>query len=451
MEAKPMRRRTFLALSAGAAIGLAAEGVAPLPTGRAQGANGRVVVGVMGIRGRGMQLAAELAHRPDAEVAYLCDVDSRLFPNAVKSIEQAQGRGPKTVTDFRRILEDEAVDALVNATPDHWHAIPTIMACQAGKDVYVEKPVSHNIWEGRKMVEAARRHGRIVQVGLQNRSAPYVQAAVEYLRAGKLGDVHLIRVLNMKEREAVPARNDEPAPDGVDYDMWLGPAPKRPFNPNRFHYAWHWFWDYSGGDIINDGVHQMDIARWLAGTQYPRSVVATGGKYGFDDAQETPDTQHVLYEYDRMTMTFELTLWTPYMKKTPPEIRDSDRFPNWLFSATRVEVYGTNGLMMMGRHGGGWQVFGTDWTAEPSVPGRQSLGQHFDDFIECIKSRNRPNADIEDGHLSTVLCHLGNISYRVGARKLRFDAEAEAFKNDADANALLRRTYRKPWVVPEKV
>ncbi|MFQ6098799.1 MAG: Gfo/Idh/MocA family oxidoreductase, partial [Armatimonadota bacterium] len=235
-----------------------------------------------------------------------------------------------------------------------------------------------------------------------------------------------------------------------DYDMWLGPAPRRPFNPNRFHYAWHWFWDYSGGDIINDGVHQMDIARWLIGSKCPRSVVATGGKHAYDDAQETPDTQHVLFDFDRLTMTFELTLWTPYMKKTPWDFRNTDEFPNWTFNATRVEVYGTNGLMMMGRHGGGWQVFGTDWKEAASAPGRRPLAQHLDDFFECIKSRRRPNADIEEGHLSTVLCHLGNISYRVGGRRLDFDADTESFLDDKHANRLLKRTYRRPWVVPEK-
>ena len=448
MSDKAMNRRGFLR---SAALGIAATSPLLAPAQRVLGANERFVVGIMGAKGRGLALAQELGKRADVEIAYLCDVDSRLFDRAPQAIEAVTSKRPKTTMDFRHILDDKDVDALVNATPDHWHAIPTIMACQAGKDVYVEKPISHNIWEGRKMVEAARKYNRVVQVGLQNRSAPYVRGAIDYLQAGNLGDVHLVRVLNMKTRSAVPPKPDEPTPEGVDYDMWLGPAPKRAFNPNHFHYSWHWFWDYSGGDIINDGVHQMDLARWMVGLKYPKSVYATGGKYAYDDAQETPDTQHVLFDYDGMTMTFELTLWTPYMKKISPQVRDSDLLPDWPFCATRIEVYGTKGLMMMGRHGGGWQVFGTDDKELTRMYGRHPIVEHLDDFFACIKSRQRPNGDIEEGHMSTVLCHLGNISYRVGGRKLYFDAETETFAGDKEANQLVKRVYRKPWVIPEKV
>ncbi|HIE51298.1 MAG TPA: twin-arginine translocation signal domain-containing protein [Armatimonadetes bacterium] len=442
-----MNRRQFLKTSLGAAV---AAGTAPFAPGTL-GANEKFVVGVMGVGGRGRHLAGELARRPEVEIAYVCDVDSRLFSKILPTVERLQGKRPQTTMDFRRILDDRDVDVLFIATPDHWHALPTILACQAGKDVYVEKPIAHNVWEGRKMVEAARKYKRIVQVGTQNRSAPYVQAAVEYLRSGKLGEVHLVRVLNMKKRPSIGHKKDEPVPPGVDYDMWLGPAPKRPFNPNRFHYAWHWFWDYSGGDIVNDGVHQMDIARWLIGRRYPQSIYATGGKFFFDDDQETPDTQHVLYDYDRLTMTFELTLWTPYLKKTPWDFRNTDQFPHWLFNATRIEVYGTKGLMIMGRHGGGWQVFGPEGKEMAAQPGRRPLNHHLDNFFACLKSRQRPNADLEEGHLSTLLCHLGNISYRLGGRKLVFDAQTETFLNDEEANRLLKRTYREPYVVPDKV
>lgn len=450
MNAEPISRRRFLSTSTGAALG-AAVGVSLLPSTRALGANERFVVALVGCGGRGRFLAERLLERGDVEIAYLCDPDSRLFDQAAKTVEGGQGKRPQTTTDFRRALDDDQVDALFNATPDHWHAIPTIMACQAGKDVYVEKPASHNIWEGRKMVEAARKYQRIVQLGTQNRSAPYVKAAVDYIRSGELGDVHLVRVINMKMRSNIGHKEDQPVPEGVDYDMWLGPAPMRPFNPNRFHYAWHWFWDYSGGDIINDGVHQMDVARWLIGKDYPKAVVTTGGKFFFDDDQQTPDTQMVHYDYDDMTMTFELTLWTPYMKKTPWDFRETDEFPNWRYSATRVELYGTRGLMMMSRHGGGWQVFGPDWEEVASGPGRRPLSHHLDNFFECVRSRRLPNADIEEGHLSTVLCHLGNISYRLGGRKLKFDGATETFGDDREANRLVKRKYRKPWVIPNRV
>jgi predicted dehydrogenase len=370
---------------------------------------------------------------------------------AAKVAEKAQGVAPKTVMDFRRTLEDADVDALVVATPDHWHAVPTILGCQAGKDVYVEKPVSHNIWEGRKMVQAARRYERIVQVGTQTRSAPYAAQAADYIRSGQLGDVHYVRVLNMKWRDSIGKRADEPVPDGVDYDLWLGPAPQRPFNPNRFHYAWHWYWDYSGGDIINDGVHQLDLARWLIGKSYPKSVVATGGELHFDDDQETPDTQCVHFDFGDCVMVFEQALWAPYMKKEAWEHRDLDEFPNWTFDSTQVEVYGSKNLMFIGRHGGGFQVFDADWKPIVETPGKHPHLPHLDDFFECCRTRQTPHAEIEEGHKSTVLCHLGNLSYRVGGRRLSFDPASERLIDDDEANALTKRVGREPWSIPERV
>jgi len=445
-----VNRRHFLRDSVGAAAGASALVAARRVPARTAWPNETVIVGVMGIRGRGNWLARHFASRPDVEVAYLCDVDSTLFASRSKTVEQAQGRAPKTVTDVRRVLDDPDVDALVIATPDHWHALGTILACQAGKDVYVEKPASHSIWEGRKMVEAARNHKRVVQLGTQTRSAPYAQHAIEYLRSGKLGSIHLVRCFNMKTRGQVAKRNDETVPKGFDYDRWLGPVPMRPYNRNYVH-SWNWFWDFSGGDIVNDGIHHMDLARWVVGKPHPKSVVATGGVFHLKDAAETPDTQSVQYEYDGLTLEFILTLWTPYMKKTAIEIRESDTFPNWPFNATKVEIYGTKGVMMLGRHGGGWQVFAEDWKGEPFEYGRQPSPAHIENFIQCIRTRKRPNADIEEGHLSTLLCHLGNISYRVGNRKLFFDSKTETFIDDPEANRLVKRTYREGYVIPEKV
>ena len=288
-------RRHFLFGSLAAVAG----GLAPKPS---RSASETVVLGFMGVRGRGRDLIKYFAKRSDVEIAYLADVDSRLLAERAAEVESLRGHRPKTVQDFRRVLDDKSVDALVIATPDHWHALATIWACQAGKDVYVEKPTSHSIWESRKMVEAARKHDRVVQVGAQCRSAPYMTAALEYLQSGKLGDVHFVKVFNSKPRSTIGNLPDKPVPAGVDYDMWLGPAPMRPFNENHFHYAWHWFWNYSGGDLINDGVHQLDLARWCIGRKHPRSVYSTGGIHFFKDAQETPDTQIVTWDYDGLTM-----------------------------------------------------------------------------------------------------------------------------------------------------
>ena len=449
----PTRRGFLRRTASGAALGA----VSLIGT-RAFGANDKIVCGFMGLGGRSRQLVDHVAKNGTATIAYVADCDTRRLATPVKTVEKLFGAKPKAVSDFRKILDDKTVDVLFSPTPDHWHALSTILACQAGKDVYVEKPVSHNAWEGRQMVRAARKYKRIVQIGTQNRSAPYAKAAADYIRSGKLGDVHLCRVVNMKTRGAVAKQPDGTPPEGVNYDMWLGPAPKRPFNPNSFHYRWHWFWDFSGGDIINDGIHQMDVARWLIGRDLPASVVCNGGKFHTKDAQETPDTQHVLYDYGDLTLTFELTLWTPYIKKTPGGMRDKDMFPNWLFGATRVEVYGSKGAMMFGRHGAGWQVFTSpkfnpynNWVVAAEQHGRKPGDAHVANFFDCVRSRKLPNADVEPVHLSTMLCHLGNISHRVGGQKLAFDAKTERFTNSDEANKLLKRVGRSPWLIPEEV
>ncbi len=439
-----INRRRFLAGSAAASLAVTSAVHA--------GSRDRAfIVGMMGTGGRGtFLLREELLKRPNVEVRYLCDVDAGRLAEAANLVEATTGRRPVTVSDFRRILDDRDVNVFFNCTPDHWHALPTILACQAGKDVYVEKPASHTPWEGLKMVEAARKYERIVQLGTQTRSGRYSQHAVDFLRAGKIGNIHLVRVFNMKNRPPVPAVEDTPTPDGVDYDTWLGPAPKRPFNPNHFHYKWHWFWEYSGGDIINDGIHQIDAARMLIGREYPKAVFATGGKLAMKDAQETPDTQIATWEYDDLIMTFELTLWTPHMQKTPWGFRETDGFPDWRFNATRIEVHGTKGMMLFGRHGGGWQAWNPDGKEIGSSPGRHPHPPHLDNFFACVASRRRPNADIEIGHRSTLLSQYANISYRLGGRRLVIDPDTER-TDDADANAMLKRTYREPWVIPDVV
>src|SRR2546425_1310173 len=444
-------RRSFLKRGTQGGLGAAIGICSLVSSSRAVPASDKVVVGVMGVGGRGTFLATLFASRPDVEIAYICDVDSSKLGGAAKGVEELTTKRPKSVGDFRRMLDDRQVDAIINATPEHWHGLGTILACQAGKDVYVEKPASHNIWEGRKMVEAARKYKRVVQVGMQNRSAPYGRSAQEHIRAGKLGSIHLVRVFNMLNRETIQKTADTPVPAGLDWDMYLGPAAARPFNP-----VWRKrvFWDLDGGNITDDGVHQLDLARSIIGKSYPKSVHHAGGNLFFKDVAETPDTMLVTYEYDTLTLVFEASWWTPYMKKTPQHIRDGDLLPDWFpCNATRIEIYGTKGMMLVGRHGGGWQIYDAEGQKDLFEYGHHTKMQmaHVENFVNCIHSRKQPNADIEEGHVSASLCHLANISYRVGNRRLEFHAAAGTFVNDKEADRYLKRSYRKPWVIPENV
>jgi len=403
----------------------------------------------MGLGGRGTYLAEKFAQRPDVEIAYLCDPNTRRFARAREVVEEAQETRPKMVQDFRIILDDKNVDALINATPDHWHALGTIMACQAGKDVYVEKPMAHNIFEGRKMIEAARKYKRVVQVGMQSRSAAYSSRAKEYVQSGKLGDIYIVRVFNMMQHPKQSEVPNQPVPEGFDYDMWCGPAPKLPYNPAR---RWLNQWEYSVGPIPGDLIHQLDMSRFLLNDiPYPKTVSHAGGVKALKDGREIPDTQMVTYEYGQLTLMVEAALWTPYMKKIPGNIRDSDQFPDWQFCSTKVEILGTKGFMYYGRHGGGWQAYDSNGELVHSEYGRQGDKEHQDNFIDCIRTRKRPNADVETGHKSVLLCHMANISYRVGNLKLEFDPQTETFMNCDEANKYIKRRYREPWVVPDNV
>lgn len=458
----PLSRRDFLNCSAATAATLttlaAARGESAAPANAASparagtAANSKIVVGMMGTGGRGRWLITEdLCKRSNVEIACVCDPDQARLAAAVKDVETRTGRKPEAVGDFRRMLEMKHIDAIFNATPDHWHALGTIMACQAGKDVYVEKPASHTPWEGRKMVEAARKYGRVVQLGTQTRSGPYTIAAREFLDSGKIGRIHLVRVRNLKRVEPVPVQPNGKPPANINYDMWVGPAPLREFNASRFHYNWHWVWDYSGGDIINDGIHQIDAARYLIGKDYPKSIWSGGGKLADQDAKETPDTQIAVWDFGDCMMQFELALWTPQMKKLDWIIRDTDQMPDWLFNAMTIEIQGTDGMMLFERHGGGWQAWDKDDKLIGQEGGRHPHGPHIDNFFECVQNRGKPNADIEEGHRSTLLAQMANISCRLDGRKLKFDDKTETFAGDAEANAFLKREYRVPWVVPETV
>ncbi len=452
-----LNRREFLSRTKKTSLGLAA-GVTILGNAgsvRAAPAADQVVLAAVGVRGRGSSLATGFLARGDCRYAYVCDVDSKLFESRAKTIAQQQaGKMPECVQDFRRALDDKSVDAIIVATPDHWHAPATVLGCQAGKDVYVEKPASHSCWEGRKMVEAARKYNRIVQVGTQNRSAPYNMAAKKFIDDGKLGKIHMCRIYNQKSWGNHPIVADSPTPAGLNWDMWNGPAPEHPYNA-AYHRYWNHIWRYSGGDIANDASHQIDLARWLLGVDIPKAAYSTGGRFASDGAAETPDTHVAVWDFDRLVVTFELTLYTAYMLKSDGVLRDSDIFPHWPQNATRIEIYGTEGLMIVGRHGGGWQVFVRPKNRAPVVKeqmyGRFPDPPHKENFVRCIRSRQLPNADVQQGHLSALMIHYANISYRTGGQKLVIDRETEQIVDNPEAMKLFKRQYRKPWVIEETI
>ncbi len=447
-----INRRHFLNQSAQKITALSAGATILTSAQKAVSASEKIVIGCIGTGGRGKALTRGFANFPEVEIAYLCDVDSERegVSELATKLENNQGRRPKFVQDMRYILDDPAVDVVLIATNDHWHGLAEVWACQAGKDVYVEKPISHNIWEGRKMVEAARKYKRVVQCGTQNRSAPYNQKAKDYIESGKLGTIHLCKVYNLKGGKPFHIGPDQPTPANLDWDLWLGPAPKRPFNPD-VRDGWKLFWDYTAGDLADDGAHQLDLARWLIGKDLPTRVHSTGGTYPFNDDRQVPATLVTTYDYGDLVMTFELTQYANYMSKTDDDIRNGDLFPYWPQNATRIELYGTEGMMIVGRHGGGWQVFTGRGKVVAQEYGRVPDHLHKQNFLDCIRSRKQPNADIAIGHYSACLIHLASIALRVGeGSTLDFDPEKERF-NDRRANQLLKRKYRKPYVIPERV
>jgi len=364
----------------------------------------RIRIVLMGVRGRGRSLTQAFAAQPDVDVAYVCDVDSTVVEPALQLIEKSGRPRPPVVSDIRRCLDDRSVDAIVMGTPLHWHAPGTILACAAGKDVYVEKPVSHNIREGRLMVEAARRHQRIVQAGTQLPSLPVTQRFQQYVESGRLGRVLMAKVWNVQLRRNIGRKPDEPVPAGLDYDIWTGPLPPLPFNRNRFHSTVNWHWHYGCGDIGNDGVHQLDIARRALQVGLPRSVSGMGRKIYFDDDQQTPDTMNLTFDYGDKLLQYGQRLWNPYGL----EACDNG-----------VAVYGDRAVAQFGHFRGkpwGFRVFDdkNQLVHEDQHEGGSIDVPHARDFLDCVKSRRRPRVEIEDGHLSTALAHLGNIVARTG-------------------------------------
>jgi predicted dehydrogenase len=410
-------------------------------------ASERVRVGVMGAGGRALSLIQTFASNPEVDIVAIADVDeSRLGPG-VTAAAKLQGREPRVEKDFRRLIDNKTIDALVIGTPDHWHAIPTILACQAGKDVYVEKPDSHNIVEGIRMVAAMRRHNRIVQMGSQHRSTIRLQSAMEFVQSGKLGKVHVAKAWESTKQGAIGFPKDSEPPTGVDYDMWIGPATKRPFNVNRFHGKWRWLYDFGTGDLGNDGVHRLDMAVALLQSActaqgekpvgLPTTVFANGGKWHFDDAQEFPDTMQVNYQFgtgmNSKLLTYEMRIWAPYSYLGEPE---------------GSAVFGDRGYLVIGNNR--WLAYGRGGEVLGQAEGDSHEKPHVQNFIDCIKSRAKPFCDLETvGHPASVLCHAGNISARVG-RMLTLDPASESFVGDAEANELrVRKEYRKPWLLPE--
>jgi predicted dehydrogenase len=446
--------------------------------------NEKLGVAVIGVRHRGGAHVAAFTARKDTEILWIADVDQTVGNTKVEEIGRLQGRRPRFTQDMREVLNDPSVDIVSIATPNHWHALASIWAMQHGKDVYVEKPVSHNISEGRRMVEAARKYNRICQAGIQSRSM--TREAIQFLHDGKLGDVKLAHGLCYKPRASIGPRGDYPIPSGIDYDLWLGPASRSPSRRPQFHYDWHWQWPYGNGDLGNQGVHEMDVARWGLGTSaLPDGVVSYGGRFGYDDAGDTPNTQVVVHTYGDKTLIFEVR-----------GLKTRD------YRSTRIGVIfeGSNGSMVInsyafGNYRHGAAVFSKDGKLIRQFSGLDEQA-HFDNFIKAVRSRNVSdlNADILDGHISSALCHLGNISYRLGSQvsfadarhqleslnkraevmatfdrtmqqlkdnhvdvdktklqwgqRLAFDSTTEQFEANSAADEMLTRDYREPYAVP---
>jgi predicted dehydrogenase len=412
--------------------------------------NDTVRVCCVGVRSQGQGHLRAYGRMQNVEVAAICDVDESILQQRIAETEKATGKRPAAFTDVRKVLEDKSIDAISIATPNHTHALHAIWGCQAGKDVYVEKPCSHNIFEARQLVAAAKKYNRMVQHGTNGRSSSAMQEAVKLLREGVIGDVYMSRGLCFKTRDTIGRTPVSPVPPGVHYDLWLGPAPKREFTKNRFHYNFHFFWDYGNGDFGNQGAHQMDAARWLLGVKYPTKVSAMGGHFMFDDDQETPNTLTATYEFDeggrKKMLVFEVRHWLTNGEADIARRADSTAVGNI--------VYGSKGYLCTG---GGFKIYlGKEQQPGPSPTARgergAGMGDNWGNFIQAVRSRKASdlNAPIEEGAISVSLIHLANISYRLG-RTLHFDPVTGTCKGDAEANRMFTRNYRAPFVVPEKV
>jgi predicted dehydrogenase len=457
-------RRDFLKTGAAAVAAFQAKNVL--------GASDRVRIAVIGLHGRGKDHIKSIHNTPNVELAAICDIDENVINDRLRSIEELGMPKPQTFGDVRKLLEDKSIDAVTIAAPNHWHSLMAIWACQAGKDVYVEKPCSHNWYEGKQLVAASNKYNRIVQHGTQSRSSAGAKEAIQHLRDGLIGDVYLARGLCYKWRDTIGRTPKSAIPAGVNYDLWLGPAPDRGFSKNRFHYTWHWFWDTGNGDLGNQGIHEVDTARWGLGVGFPTKVSAIGGHVMFDDDQETPNILNVAYEFNspnapRRLMEFEVRHWMtnheaeigtwgrstlpPAGLDATPKKADPSSGPVGGKPGTIGNIYyGPKGFLAI-------QEYETykSWLGDHNTPGPEGKGKenHFANFIDCVRSRKKQDlsAPVEEGHISCTLVHLANVSYRLG-RTLNFDPAKEEVINDAEANRMLReadRGYRKGFEIPK--
>lgn len=419
-------RRQFLGRSAQQAAGVAA-GMVGLSTAVAASTSPaeRVRIGVIGLRNQGKLLASAFSGFPDVEIAALCDVDPQQFTPVLKSLTVSQAAAPRCESDFRRLLDDSSLDAVIVAAPDHWHAWMTAMACQAGKDVYLESPATHIHGEAQVMLDVAHASRRIIQVGLQQRSGAHFRSAVDAVRSGRLGTVRLARAWIVHRRKSIGYKLNTEPPEGTDYRQWLGPAADRPFNPNRFHFNWRWFWDYGGGELAHWGIHLLDVARWGLQVELPQRISAVGGKHAFDDAQETPDVLSVQYDFGGPTILWEHRLWSGHGLEN---------------RSSGVAFYGSQGTLIVDR--GGWKIY--DAAESATADGGDLLTPHVRNFLDGVKSRETPVADLATGITSSTLAHLGNASYRLG-REIRFSSATQNCGDDLAANELLMPPSRAGW------
>ena len=441
-------RRSFIKKTAVAGSGVIA---APsIVSANVFGANDRINAAVLGIHGRGKNHIKSLMELDNVRVATLCDPDMNLLKEQQKEFGEKYDKKVKLEQDLRRVYDDQDIDVVTIATPNHWHALAMIWACQAGKDVYVEKPGSHNLHEGRKMIEAAKKYDRIVQHGVQLRSSPAVNEAVGLLRDGYIGRVYMSRGLVFRWRPSIGDKGTSPVPDYIDYDMWTGPAEKRPFTRNLVHYNWHWHWPYGNGDVGNQGIHETDLCMWGLDVGFPTKITSMGGKYLWDDAKETPETLTSTYNYpdENKIIQFEVR---PWCTNTEQDVTVGNIF------------YGDKGILVVDGYDKYKTYMGQDRTPGKSGDdgGDSGTGMdrgaggttgHFANFIEAVRKHDKSilNAPVETAHLASGLAHLGNIAYRTG-RVLEFDPKVEKFVNDSEADKYLTRDYREGFVVPESV
>jgi len=418
-------RRNFLETTAGVALGAAA--LAQTQAQAAETPNEKIVVGVMGVNGRGRSLAAGFVGQPNCEVAYICDVDSRAIPRAVEVVKAKQKRAPQGVEDFRRILDDKSVDALIVAAPNHWHAPATILGCSAGKHVYVEKPCSHTAEEGELAVAAARKNNRVVTMGTQRRSYPMLIEAIAKIHNGVLGKTHYARSWYNNRRNTIGTGEATPPPSWLNYELWQGPAPDRPFKSNLVHYNWHWHWHWGNGELGNNGVHALDVARWGMNVDYPSQVSSGGGRFRFDDDQETADTHLVTFTFKDSTIMWEGLSWSPLGVH-------GTRFG--------VSFHGEKGSMVVTDQD--YTIYDMKGKEVEKHTGARGDAPHFANFLDCIRSGEKPNADIEIAHKSTLLCHLGNIAHRTSST-LTCDPRNGRIAANKPAQALWGREYRKGY------